>query len=243
MLITKTPEVLQVRSGIERHWFDFSHKGVITESSNLVSSVVNKAGGQSFTASGSARPTTNTRTINGLNAIDFDGANNFLTADNIAAMFSGSDKPFSVFSVCQCDAPTSGNQNSIWAAGINNSSTPFHSQVYQNSNNIANRRDDTGTIATSGAAYVAGVNVNALVFTGTTTSSYTNTTTNYSGTSQDVGVITVNKFAVGATIRNTNTHFFDGIIGEIIIFAAALNADERQIIMKYLGRKWGVAVA
>lgn len=234
---------MQLRSSVERHWFDFSHKALITESSGLVSSVTNKAGGQSLTASGSARPTTNSRTLNGLNALDFDGANTFLLANNLSALFSGSDKPFTILSACQCDAPTVGTQSSIWAFGSSAGSAPFHSQVYQNSLNIINRRDDASSIATSGAAYISGANVNCAVFTGTAISSYTNATTNYSGTAQDVGTLTADRFAIGATVRNTNTHFFDGVIGEIIIFAAALTDDERLTLTRYLGKKWGVTVA
>jgi prepilin-type N-terminal cleavage/methylation domain-containing protein len=41
--------------------------------------------------------------------------------------------------------------------------------------------------------------------------------------------------------RNTDAFFF-GNIGEIIIYSRSLNAEERNAIEKYLGKKWGIAV-
>lgn len=226
-------------------WMDAADTSTtnITSSGGLVSQIANKANSQIpfVQGIGSNQPTTGTRTINGRNTLDFDGANSFLTANGIAAYLTGSDKPFSAFSVCLCDTPTTGLQNSIWAMGYSANSTPFQSQVYQNSQNITNRRDDAGVIAPSGATYISGNNVNAAIFTGTTISSYTNAATNYSGTSQDVGALTLDRFAVGATIRSSNTHFFDGIIGEFILYNRALTTTERTQIMDYLSNKWGVA--
>jgi hypothetical protein len=226
-------------------WLDASDTSAsnITASAGAVSSVRNKANSQIpfIQGTGANQPISGTRTINGLNALDFDGANYWLTANGLISSFTGSDKPFTILSVCLCDAPTAAPQSSIWAIGSSASPNQFQSQVYQNSQNIANRRDDGGTIVTSGASYISGVNLNCLVFTGTTVSSYTNATANYSGSSQDVGVLTLDRFAIGATIRNTNSHFFDGTIGEVIIYNTALSDANRISIQQYLGNKWGIA--
>jgi hypothetical protein len=36
--------------------------------------------------------------------------------------------------------------------------------------------------------------------------------------------------------------YYDGDIGEIIIFDRALKTEERQSIEKYLGQKWGIKI-
>lgn len=223
-------------------WLDAADTSTITSSGGAVSSVRNKANANIPFVQGTGvnQPITGTRTINGLNTLDFDGANYWLTANGLISYFTGSDMPFTIFSVCLCDTPTAATQSSIWAIGNSASGAQFQSQVYQSSLNVCNRRDDTSTIATSGATYIAGNNINCVVFTGTTISSYTNATTNYTGTSLDVGTLTLDRFAIGATIRNTNAHFFDGAIGEVIIYKGALSSTDRIAIQRYLGNKWGV---
>jgi hypothetical protein len=226
-------------------WLDASDVSTITSSGGSVSSVRNKvnSGVPFIQGVGTDQPTTGTRTINGLNSLDFDGANDYLTANALASLFTGDDKPMTILSACLCDDPTVISQSSIWAVGSSATTTPFYSQVYQNSLNVANRRDDSSSQVNSSAAYIAGNNVNCLVFTGTTVSSYTNNTTNYSGTSQNTGVLTLDRFAIGATIRSTNTNFFNGIIGEVIIYNRALSDSERILVQRYLGNKWGIAIS
>jgi hypothetical protein len=38
------------------------------------------------------------------------------------------------------------------------------------------------------------------------------------------------------------TSFFNGMIGEIIVFNRSLNNEDRKEIEKYLGKKWGIKV-
>ena len=41
---------------------------------------------------------------------------------------------------------------------------------------------------------------------------------------------------------NATLVFYDGLIGEIIIFSRTLKAEERTSVTNYLGKKWGIAV-
>jgi len=67
-----TPEDSQ--STLQR-WWDFSDESTITDTGGLVDQVDDKSiAGDDLTGSGGNRPTTGTRTIGGLNAIDFDDA-------------------------------------------------------------------------------------------------------------------------------------------------------------------------
>jgi len=52
-----------------------------------------------------------------------------------------------------------------------------------------------------------------------------------------------NKFYVGAKNGGVNDFsFFDGMIGEMIIFNRSLNNEDRNEIERYLGKKWGIKI-
>ena len=226
-------------------WMDAADLSTITSSGGSVSSVRNKANSliPFVQATGAKQPITGTRTINGNNTLDFNSAALMnLTANGLAAYLTGSDKPFTVFSVCQCDTPNT-TQNTVWSINSTSTNTPFHSQVYQTGNLTSSRRDDANTIVNTSAPYIAGVNINTIIFTGTDISSYTNTTTNYTNTAMNVGTLTLNSFGVGATTRTSDIYGFDGAIGEVIIYSRALSASERLDVDRYFGNKWGRAVS
>ena len=228
-------------------WMDAADTSTsnITSSGGAVSQIANKANSQIpfVQAAGADQPTTGIRTINGLNALDFDGSTEYLSANGLAGLFTGSDKSMTVFSVCQSDAPSGGTQQSIWGLGYSSTTNPIMYQYYLSSTNGITRRDDAGTIVTISPAIISGVNVNAIVFSGTTVSSYTNATTNASGSAMDVGNITVDRFAIGALLRPTAGQFFNGVISEVIIYNTALTDEQRISIQRYLGNKWGISVA
>ncbi|MBP7710785.1 MAG: hypothetical protein KA100_06940, partial [Rickettsiales bacterium] len=213
---------------------------LVNASGGLVDSVVNVVNPSiPFIASGSARPTTGSRTLGGWNAFNFDGSANFLTANGLAALFTGSDKAMTVFVVCECDNVASAISQTQWALGYSVTTNPIFYSYYLSNNNAVTRRDDAGLIITNNLGLVAGVNVNCTVFTGTTYSSYTNATTNASGAALDVGNLTLDRFAIGALVRSTNAQFFDGVIGEVIVFEGALSTADRLMVQRYLGNKYG----
>ncbi|NBX52644.1 MAG: prepilin-type N-terminal cleavage/methylation domain-containing protein [Proteobacteria bacterium] len=52
-----------------------------------------------------------------------------------------------------------------------------------------------------------------------------------------------NKFYVGAKKTGaTEKAFFDGLIGEMIIFNRSLNNEDRNEVERYLGKKWGIKI-
>lgn len=53
----------------------------------------------------------------------------------------------------------------------------------------------------------------------------------------------LHNFIYGARKTNSNTNpesFFNGLLGEVIIFNRSVNNDDRRDIEKYLGKKWGI---
>ena len=52
-----------------------------------------------------------------------------------------------------------------------------------------------------------------------------------------------NKIYVGAKkTATTESAFFDGFLGEMIVFNRSLNNEDRNEIERYLGKKWGIKV-
>jgi hypothetical protein len=224
-------------------WMDAADTSTITSSSGNVSSVRNKANIQIpfIQATGANQPNTDTRAINGKNVLDFNGTSDFLTASSLSSIFTGSDIPLTVFFVCECDNIASGTQNTMWSLSSSLNATPVMYHYYQTSNNAIFRRDDSSAFEARTAAAISGVNVNCIVFNGTTVFSYTNGTTLVSNGVMNVGALTLSQFAIGALSRTTTTLFFDGGVGELIVYNRALSDSDRILVQQYLGNKWGVA--
>jgi hypothetical protein len=54
-----------------------------------------------------------------------------------------------------------------------------------------------------------------------------------------------NRPYIGARKINDNavpSSFFNGLLGEMIVFNRSLNNEDRKEIEKYLGKKWGIKV-
>src|SRR5574337_1119294 len=85
-------------------WYDASDSSTITQSGGLVSQLDDKSGrGNHLTGSGGDRPTTGTRTINGLNVLDFNGTSNQLRKGSGVDSLGGS-----IYAVVQCDTVSGG---------------------------------------------------------------------------------------------------------------------------------------
>ena len=68
------------------------------------------------------RPLSGTRTLNGLNVLDFDGSNDFLIHNGIASSFAGEDKPFTIFQVGKLDVAS--GTRTPWSITYNVTNTP-----------------------------------------------------------------------------------------------------------------------
>jgi hypothetical protein len=86
-------------SGLQA-WFDANDESTITESANAVSQWDDKSGNANHAvqATGIKQPITNSVTINGLNAISFDGVNDTLKTASI-----GLGSTYSCYFVCKTD--------------------------------------------------------------------------------------------------------------------------------------------
>jgi hypothetical protein len=227
-------------------WLDASDASTITSSGSpaTVSQWASKAGGyNAVQATGANQPTTGTETINGLNAIDFDGTNDSLSVANfdmtggqkwtIAAVFtasSGGGQMFAEHTTNANDFP------GAWFILRQTDNTVF---IYkQGTSSTRNAFLPTATLTTTAKVVVA---------THDGTLSTNETTGHLDGDSAGTRPFNNNTNSnnldntlyVGA--RSGSSLFLNGQIAELIIITSVLTTGERQILESYLKTKWGTA--
>lgn len=226
-----------------RLWLDPSDAASITQSGGLVSQINDKSGNgfHMVQATGPAQPTTGTRTINGLNVLDFDGATDEMnaTGSTVANTIMGASSAGTVLYVMALDADPSAGAGAVlsdWGsdAASPNDHEPFvDSHIYHGWGSTT--RKDTGdptpalttprmvTITTAAGAWSYTIDAAAHYSTGTNT----------------VGWETVTAAKFGYT---TSADFhFDGRIAELIAYDTALSGADLTNAQSYLRTKWGTA--
>jgi len=210
-------------------WYDAADAASITHVSNAVSQWSDKSGlGRHATNTGTFRPTTNTRTMNGRNVIDFDGSDDHLILPSgLYGLSAGANTLLFVFA---SDATGDTLQRAV--VGTNG----------------------TGRYAYSiGSANVAGINS-----TGTTGSAQivatwnTNTHTGVfrrNGTTQEIwqdgGTSASNTNAANMTMTsmwlgniNTSGNRFNGVLAEVVLCNQALSNADINLFGTYVNTKW-----
>ena len=210
-------------------WFDASDASTITESGGSVSTWGDKSGNEYHVTQGTVanQPTTGTRTIGGLNTLDFDG-NDFLRA-NSRLGFSANPN-IMIISVHSPDQAgmqlrlcTIGNGDGVLSPATDNS------WRFNNGNEVYNSSLASSTIGVweraSGSTYAdSKFYENGVEQTST---DVTNGTPNN----------TVERFVIGA--KGDGTIQFNGRIGELVIIEST-DIDIRQKMEGYLAWKWGL---
>lgn len=218
------------------YWLDASDTSTITETSGAVDSIADKSlNSVGLTATTTQRPTTNSRTQNGLNVLDFNGSSNYMTFSTNDLV----DTPFTVFIVAQVDDTT--QQNILgrqtgpvagqWTLVKNGGFAIFQTYAF------GALLPATGTVKTFNTntnihcTYLEDGSALQYQLNNDTPSSDTNTLSGY-----DNSVATA--LVLGASPGGGN--YLDGAVCEIITFSGILSSSDRTEIATYLNNKWGV---
>lgn len=226
-------------------WMDGADKGTILDSSNAAdqwiskSSVTNKA-----TQTGSSRPTTNTRTINGLNVLDFDGVDDFMVLDNQPIL---SREARTIIVVCLADNAVTDN---ILIALSH--SPPIAGELYTVTAEIGLLIFGSDRIFANDAID-DGINPGILIFTNEAISDLTFDASNFqaykngaliTSTSATMPTITVDTRVSDASIGDEGLvggpNRLNGVIGEIIVIDRVITLSERQQFFSGLSPKWAI---
>lgn len=220
-----------------------SRYGVVDAGSGAVGSWAGISGnGYILTqGTGANRPVTGTRTLNSINSIDFNGTSHYLTNATLASVFSGSDIPFSIYSVTFPDVVT-GNRA---ICGFNNTGDTNPIEINYNAANIPTkfRRDNAGSgINATGGTITAVAQIRSQRFYGTTASDWINGTALYTAAGQNVGTATFDQFALGARYVLSWGLYFDGLISRVIITDGSETTAQQYQIEGYLSSLYGITL-
>ncbi len=230
-----TPSELNTTVG----WYDASDASTITASGGAVSVWANKAS-ENFNLvqdTSANRPATGTHSINGKNALKFNGSpQRMATATN---PFGATVNNAFVIAVHRVDS-TASNQTLFSLTGSETNASrwqahaPWGASIYFDTGNASGANRVTGNY---------GVSVNSVVlsgFYGSTTDNVQQIYKNGSllfGDATGHAVNTVGNVIVGSG----GTNFQNTSIGEFIIVNGTVSADERQKLEGYLAHKWSLS--
>jgi len=206
-------------------WLDGNDPGTITSSSNLTSQWNDKSGKNRHhtQANNTYKPITGTRTINGKNALDFDG-----TDDHIAYAWTALPQPLTIATVIASDAAP--------AAAV---------RIYGRGTVITNLNVGQGTTTwhyAAGTGRLAGTPNTSQhtligIFNGATLSSMR--LDGVAISTADPGTAGFNAGAAGAVGGIiTPASCFNGLVGEVVVASSALSGTDLTNLESYLRTKW-----
>jgi hypothetical protein len=211
-------------------WFDASDISTIIQTGGYISQWNDKSGynRHATQASGSSQPVTGSRTVNGLNVIDFDGSGDFMNVSS--SIYSITAGPSHLFVVCSRDTLAVEHRAFF---GLSASSQGWGLKLQSGSGAQQQYFHGTSPIDLGPLS-----NTSAHIFEGWRSGSVTEG-------SLDNGIVATGSSAnfslASLTIgcRPGGTAFLNGAIAEIIAFNRVLSSGERGEVNLYLKTKWG----
>ena len=179
---------------------------------------------------------------NGRKALTFDGSNDFMSADAAAAVFAGTDTPWTVLAAIDMNSTAN---SSPWAASRNDAfAGRYLARVVSNTWNHL-FTDDSGVnkaIAT-GTPVSLDPSVLTVIKQGATASISVLGATVLSGADAS-GTATPTTFTVGAHNNLGGVTSYSSLNAlEVLAYSRALSTAERRKVEVYLARRWGITLA
>ena len=244
-------------------WWDASYTASITTSASAVTEWADISGNNHtlVQTTSTQRPASGTRTVNGRNALDFDGTNDFLKSNEAASTWNllHNATGATFFYVIKADTATVSmgmlcTSNDTAQAGIWNylrSSTNgdiANAILSGSSNNFVALE-----FGTPGATYATGTTVSLATALDPSNGTAAARTTFYKNNNTAQGTFSqsqvsfttsnaANTLAVGAFPGATGagSDFFDGLLCEVLIYSGVLSSANIGTIQSYLTAKWGI---
>lgn len=215
-------------------WYDFSDTGSITASGGSVTAVNDKSGnGFNATSSSTFEPISGTRTINGLNALDFDGTDDSLVLPSGLYGISAGDN--TVYVVYQADTLTGTEKYLI--SGSTSTTSRWNLKVRASSTDNIGCRNSSGTsnLLVAYTQNTTNPHIAEMDRSGTALNCQYDATTGSNTTGTD---ITLTNLRLGILGSGT-TSPYDGRIGEVVIYNYQQGSTEKANTISYLKAKWG----
>jgi uncharacterized repeat protein (TIGR02543 family) len=211
-------------------WYDAADAGTITAASGAVSQWNDKSGNANH-LTGSGGPKTGTRTINGVNVIDFDGTDDQLMDSTFSEL---STAGISIFIVQKYDRNDVQSMTAFTLERTTDTQGMILHSTYDSIFSFGYRYPEN-----TPAQYQENTNVELLSYVKSGTTSQKKWVNGQALTTQSgaVTTFTTQRLALGS---RSGGNYLDGAIGEFIIVPAASSDSDRQKIEGYLAHKWGL---
>lgn len=211
-------------------WFDAADTSTITHASGAVSSWADKSGtGITTSPLGANRPTTGTRTVNGLNTLDVTGNDDgFAFSSGSFNVGNGNSTAFLVF---QSDSTVA-----VRLINGQNNSTGRYVIGFTGPTGMDVRASSGSQTLTQTITWNTNPNICGFVLSGTTLRGHFAGTRSSNSGAMTAG-LTMTSFRFGPAAGATTGA--DGRLCEILIYKSALSAADTNIIGTYLSQKWG----
>lgn len=219
-------------------WVDAGNSDTITQSSTLVSQIDDQSpNGFHAVSSGADRPITNVSSMNGVNALSFDGTT-FLTSDSLSTYPSGNDQPLSLHLTFK--ANSSAGTQVITGFGDSSSTMPlFWFGIYAGDFIFTKRDDSNSQIINTVAAADTQEHALSIVHTGQAVTVWLDGFKVIDNEACNAGTASFDQFTLGALRRNSGEEQnFIGLIGEALIFSRTNTESETRKIQNTLMSKW-----
>jgi hypothetical protein len=220
-------------------WLDASDSGTITATGSVVDTLTDKsANAASYgTLTGLSRPETGTRTINGLNALDFNRSQ-ALSAPSIL-LVDATDGTCTTLAVALTDRID--GVGGIFSQDPGSGSTRGQQYLRRTGSALETVRivgsvvtDAAGTAIVVSTAFVAS---QVLTASGARVEAFIDGASNGASAGSGANTTAANIPRVG--VASTTAQRWDGLIGEIVQYDRALSDTDRQTVETYLATKWG----
>lgn len=215
-------------------WLDASDPDTIVSSGGLVSQWLDKSGNNNHaTASGTARPTTGTRTLNGLNVLDYNGTSNYMA---LANGISGGI--YTIYFVTLVDSLSATLPRSIIGSTntggpvmrFANTATTGKMQVVRRGQAVLLTANTTNVIATPYSFIITTYNSGNAVNRNGAGDGSNATSASYTQPIQ----------AIGSESSTSYSNGQDGIIAETAIYTGILTSPQITQLNNYSTAKWAV---
>lgn len=226
-------------------WQDMQDTGAYTESGGVVTQFINKASSVAWTEA-TNRAAYSATGLNGLPCMDFDGTNDrYISTEAAVVSALTNAAAYTVIYVGSHDTVDRGD--SVFAIGNSGVATSRTRRWGQSTDGAGRWQtqsiNDAGTTVTNISA--GGSNTSPHIFywhsPGTTVSlQVDNAAASPSGAASDPGTLTPDRCAVGSRPDSAPDTFFDGKLGELIVYAGDITGTDYTDLLTYLQTKWGL---
>lgn len=226
-----------------KFWIDPSDTSTILATSGFINQINDISGNNNnATATGSSRPLTG-GSINGLNAIRFDGNDDFLSANSLATFNNGTETKYTLHCVFKLASLSTGSFNSfVFGFGLSLENPWFDGVAYSSSSpNTLTYRRRAGAEVTLADTYFGTADLDphciSIVKKGLTFDIWLDGIKVIDNEST-FSNFTFDRFAFGALVRVTDTLWSNVDLGEVIFFNKQQTDTEVGSFHNYLGNKW-----